>query len=111
MIMTKMTKFWLQFKLINKMTKNYELEQKYIHNGIFKVAEDVLRARDSEMNQTYEDSEKPLVLLDHLLKKQNGLTKSEICQEVNLFIIGVIAEFYRSINQKNSSFSFFILGL
>ncbi|CRK99229.1 CLUMA_CG012623, isoform A [Clunio marinus] len=87
---SKIVKFWLQLKPIMRMSNLYELEQKHILNGMFKMAHDLIQEKEENIrnnNDVKYKSEKPQIFIDQLFKKRNEFSFDEMADEINTIIL------------------------
>lgn len=97
--MAKMLNIFFRFKPFYRLTKTYELEQRHLINGAFKVADEICdekRSLREELRDTKEAigeddgySKKPKNLINALLSPSNGLEEQEIKDEINTIIAAV----------------------
>ncbi|CRK99228.1 CLUMA_CG012629, isoform A [Clunio marinus] len=86
----KIVKFWLQLKPIMRMSNLYELEQKHILNGMFKMAHDLIQEKEENIRNNNDDkykSEKPQIFIDQLFKKRNEFSFDEMADEINSIVV------------------------
>lgn len=82
-------KIHLHFEPFFRMSKTYSLYQKFVTNGIFKIAHDVLEAkRENAKNSKTLPATKHKVFVDQLLSA--NLSKEEIEDEINT-VIGAVS--------------------
>ena len=74
------------------MTSLYKLEQDHVHNGVLKIAGEIMEERSkfsANLNDGGFDDEygsKPKNFINALTNPRNGLDQSEILDEINTFI-------------------------
>ena len=80
----------------------YQLENKYLQHGAFKIADDVI-SEYSHQNNNVENHDddgskefKPTSVVKAVMNPSNGLPEDEIKDEINTFIAAVII-FFESI--------------
>lgn len=90
----KTIKVWLYIKPIFRLSKYYELEQKYIKNGYVKIFQHIMNKNEEKYsnqknNNNNEENDKPQIFIEHLYRHRDVLSEGEINDEVNSFILGV----------------------
>lgn len=92
-----MLSVWCHIDNIYKYTETYKNEQKYIINGAFTIADQILdekikllnqngtNVNDTEMDDNFE-FKTPQIFIDQLLKLRKVLNMEEIKDEINTFI-------------------------
>ena len=102
-MMDRIVKLWLHFKPIYVFTKQYRMNKKYVQNGMFAIADEVLKEKEQQYNnksideddldnvKDYEDDgiKKPQIFIDQLLKMKEHFTLSEVKDELNTILIAV----------------------
>ncbi|CAO1411048.1 unnamed protein product [Diamesa serratosioi] len=97
--LTKAIKIWLQFKPLYIFTKHYQMEKKYVQNGLFAFGDEVLKEKDLEYRTKLSNKEllvediddesgikKPQIFIDQLFKIREHFTLQQIRDEINLFL-------------------------
>ena len=101
----KMVKIWLHFKPLYIFTKQYQMEKKYVHNGILAYGDKILKEKELQhenksiqndyLNEDNDDDDdgngikKPQIFIDQLLNMREHFKLSEIKDELNTIIITV----------------------
>jgi hypothetical protein len=85
-----------------KRTKLYALEQKFFHNGLFKLAEKIIRKKEERLSldlsyQTAEKEsevcgDKPQIFIDTLFKNPGVFSPKQMKDEVSVMLIAVLAQ-------------------
>ncbi|CAO1404680.1 unnamed protein product [Diamesa tonsa] len=99
----RMYKIWLHYKPIYMFTKHYQMEKKYVENGMFAFGDQVLKEKElqyknktidpwlDQQNDNEDDSKtgvkKPQIFIDQLFKMKNHFTMDQIRDELNVFIL------------------------
>ncbi|CAO1393073.1 unnamed protein product [Diamesa hyperborea] len=102
-ISDRMYKIWLHYKPIYMFTKHYQMEKKYVENGMFAFGDQVLKEKElqyknktidpwlDQQNDNEDDSKtgvkKPQIFIDQLFKMKNHFTMDQIRDELNVFIL------------------------
>ena len=97
----RMFKVWLYYRPIYYFTKLYRRELKYVINGMFTIADDVIKEKDEACKllgktvETYDEKpsnyeyRKPQIFIDQLYKMRNIFSPKEIKDEINTIIAAV----------------------
>ena len=100
-ISDRMFKIWLHFKPIYMFTKHYQMEKKYVHNGMYAIGDEILKEKEiqfktksmDQLNRQNEDDstgvKKPQIFVDQLSKMKDHFTMDQIRDELNIFILAV----------------------
>lgn len=109
-MMTKMFNVLYHFESIYRFTNLCKLERKYIHDGVLKVADEILKEHEdledleADEHQDFEDGftvKKPRTFIKTLLKSKNVLSDQEIKDEINTLVAAVCEPiFYKTCNHK-----------
>lgn len=86
----RLFKVWLHVKPIYRLSNTYKLWQKYVQNGIFAIADEILKEVRAEGNGS-DKSRQHKIVIDQLLDEGNSLTNEEIVDEINT-LIGAVSE-------------------
>ncbi|CRK99235.1 CLUMA_CG012617, isoform A [Clunio marinus] len=79
-----MVRFWLQYEPILRMSDVYELEQKYLVNGLYKTADELLQIKMKSyenLEESETQSKKPQIFIDQLFKRRSEFSYEEIKDE------------------------------
>lgn len=96
--MIKIFNFFYRIKPIYRLTKNYHLEQKYLHNGVLKIADEILDEKKncleknnefSENEQDGSNNKKSKSFIKIITDPKNNLSYEEMKDEINNFIAAV----------------------
>lgn len=95
----KTLNIFYQIKIFYQFTKNFQLEQEYIWNGIFKIGHEVydikkeklkaIKNTDDGCDNYYNNTKKDTNFITTLMAPCNGLSEEEIKDEINMFIAAV----------------------
>lgn len=98
-LMTKVLNIFYHVKLIYRFTKNYQLEQEYVWNGLLKIADEVYDIKqekskavnnvDDDDGNCYGYTKKYKNFITTLMAPENGLSEEEIKDEINTLIAAV----------------------
>lgn len=101
-----MLTFGYQFDPLFRMTKLYALQEKHIKNGLMKMANSMIRAKEKSLAEKHEeenDSGKPQLFVDQLFKMRDSFSTEEISDEINTVILAVSS----ALSFRSLSMSFF----
>lgn len=96
--MTRILNVFYQIKPIYRLTKLYQLEQKHYHQGVLKIADEVLEDQKNiskniseQSSEVYNDghASRPRNYINTLLDSKHRLTGEEIRDEINSIIAAV----------------------
>lgn len=87
---TKSMKSWYALKFYYIFTKTYKLEQEHVVNGIYKVADKVIKEKFfNSIPAETSSSNRTQYLVDQLFKHSDKLDNEEIRDEIITMIISV----------------------
>ena len=92
----RILKIWFHFKPIHIFTNHYQMEKKYVHNGMCAIGDEVLKEKELQYKSDSTDQQndndgmkKPQILRDKLLKMKEHFSMDQIKDELNTFLIAV----------------------
>jgi hypothetical protein len=99
-MMSKMLNFLYHFEPLYRFTSLYKLEQKHAHQGVLKIADDILEEKKEfqkkffdENRSSFDDEDglnrKPKSFINTLLDPKNAFSEQEIKDEINTLIAAV----------------------
>lgn len=80
----RLFKVWFHFEPLFKISKGYNSYKKYVINGIFAIAGEILKEKAEQ--EVKESSSKHKIFIDQLLQAKQTLTEDEIIDEINTLI-------------------------
>jgi hypothetical protein len=96
--MLRMYNFLYRIEPLYRFTKLYQLEQKHVHNGILKIADEILedklesrlKIEDNNNECTYQDDKKnSKSFIQTLVDPKNEFSYQEMKDEINTMIAAV----------------------
>lgn len=88
----RLFKVWLQFEPLFRLSSGYELHKKYVENGIFAIAHEVLKEKNQKRSENASTT-KNKIFIDQLLSGKDFLAEDEIVDEINTLIGAVSLAF------------------
>lgn len=82
----RLFKVWYHFPFVFRFSSIYKSYQKYVVNGVFAMASNVLKQREENEQKAINPDSKHRIFLDQLLSARNVLTDDEIADEINTMI-------------------------
>lgn len=84
----RLFKVWLQFEPIFRLSKHYHNYVKYVKNGMFAIAHEILKEKGQKKNSEVSQT-KSKKFVDLLLNAKKQLDEEEIVDEINTLIAAV----------------------